>query len=110
MPDFDGTSVVQTHMTNSRLTDPEVLETRFPVRIVSYGLAPSTSGEETASVVDAGAGLPADFERLGAKARGAIVLVRTEPMKSFDDLFAEYLAARIKRDAPAVHARMKAGD
>ena len=31
-PDFDGVSVVQTHMTNSRLTDPEVLEWRFPVR------------------------------------------------------------------------------
>ena len=31
-PDFDGASVVQTHMTNSRLTDPEVLEWRFPVR------------------------------------------------------------------------------
>jgi hypothetical protein len=29
-PDFDGASVVQTHMTNSRLTDPEVLEFRFP--------------------------------------------------------------------------------
>ena len=28
---FDGVSVVQTHMTNSRLTDPEVLEWRFPV-------------------------------------------------------------------------------
>ena len=33
---FDGTSVVQTHMTNSRLTDPEVLEFRFPVRLESY--------------------------------------------------------------------------
>ena len=33
---FDGTSVVQTHMTNSRLTDPEVLECRFPVRLDSY--------------------------------------------------------------------------
>ncbi len=31
-PEFDGTSVVQIHMTNSRLTDPEVLEFRFPVR------------------------------------------------------------------------------
>ena len=30
---FDGTDVVQTHMTNSRLTDPEVLEWRFPVRL-----------------------------------------------------------------------------
>ncbi|HQO53635.1 MAG TPA: hydantoinase B/oxoprolinase family protein, partial [Ottowia sp.] len=33
---FDGTSVVQTHMSNSRLTDPEVLEWRFPVRLESY--------------------------------------------------------------------------
>ena len=32
-PGFDGTDTVQTHMTNSRLTDPEVLEWRFPVRI-----------------------------------------------------------------------------
>ena len=32
-PDFDGTDAVQTHMTNSRLTDPEVLEWRFPVRL-----------------------------------------------------------------------------
>ena len=30
-PGFDGTSVIQTHMTNSRMTDPEVMETRFPV-------------------------------------------------------------------------------
>ena len=30
---FDGAAVVQTHMTNSRLTDPEVLEWRFPVRL-----------------------------------------------------------------------------
>jgi 5-oxoprolinase (ATP-hydrolysing) len=29
-PDFDGASAVQTHMTNSRLTDPEILETRSP--------------------------------------------------------------------------------
>ena len=29
---FDGADVVQTHMTNSRLTDPEVLEWRYPVR------------------------------------------------------------------------------
>src|SRR5207244_7296872 len=35
-PDFDGASVVQTHMTNSRLTDPEVLEWRFPVRVEDF--------------------------------------------------------------------------
>jgi len=44
-PDFDGTSVVQTHMTNSRLTDPEVLEFRFPVRLDSYEIRPGSGGE-----------------------------------------------------------------
>jgi len=43
-PDFDGTSVVQTHMTNSRLTDPEVLEFRFPVRLESYAIRAGSGG------------------------------------------------------------------
>jgi 5-oxoprolinase (ATP-hydrolysing) len=43
-PGFDGTSVVQTHMTNSRLTDPEVLEFRFPVRLDSYEIRPGSGG------------------------------------------------------------------
>ncbi|MDP9126335.1 MAG: hydantoinase B/oxoprolinase family protein, partial [Pseudomonadota bacterium] len=41
---FAGTSVVQTHMTNSRLTDPEVLEFRFPVRVDSYEIRPGSGG------------------------------------------------------------------
>jgi 5-oxoprolinase (ATP-hydrolysing) len=41
---FDGTSVVQTHMTNSRLTDPEVLEFRFPVRLESYSIRQGSGG------------------------------------------------------------------
>ena len=41
---FDGTSVVQTHMTNSRLTDPEVLEFRFPVRLESYEIRNGSGG------------------------------------------------------------------
>jgi 5-oxoprolinase (ATP-hydrolysing) len=41
---FDGTSVVQTHMTNSRLTDPEVLEFRFPVRLESYQIRQGSGG------------------------------------------------------------------
>ena len=41
---FDGTSVVQTHMTNSRLTDPEVLELRFPVRLESYTIRTGSGG------------------------------------------------------------------
>jgi 5-oxoprolinase (ATP-hydrolysing) len=43
-PEFDGTSVVQTHMTNSRLTDPEVLEFRFPVRLESYEIRIGSGG------------------------------------------------------------------
>jgi 5-oxoprolinase (ATP-hydrolysing) len=41
---FDGASVVQTHMTNSRLTDPEVLEFRFPVRLESYAIRTRSGG------------------------------------------------------------------
>ncbi len=42
---FNGTSVVQTHMTNSRLTDPEVLEFRFPVRLESYEIRKGSGGK-----------------------------------------------------------------
>jgi 5-oxoprolinase (ATP-hydrolysing) len=41
---FAGTSVVQTHMTNSRLTDPEVLELRFPVRLESFEIRAGSGG------------------------------------------------------------------
>jgi 5-oxoprolinase (ATP-hydrolysing) len=41
---FDGTSVVQTHMTNSRMTDPEVLEFRYPVRLESYAIRQGSGG------------------------------------------------------------------
>jgi 5-oxoprolinase (ATP-hydrolysing) len=43
-PDFDGASVVQTHMTNSRLTDPEVLEWRFPVRLEEFRVRRGSGG------------------------------------------------------------------
>jgi 5-oxoprolinase (ATP-hydrolysing) len=39
-----GTSAIQTHMTNSRLTDPEILERRFPVRVESFGFRPASGG------------------------------------------------------------------
>jgi len=41
---FDGTSCVQTHMTNSRLTDPEVLEWRYPVRLDSFAIRHNSGG------------------------------------------------------------------
>jgi 5-oxoprolinase (ATP-hydrolysing) len=44
-PDFDGASAVQTHMTNSRLTDPEILETRYPVLIERFAIRRGSGGE-----------------------------------------------------------------
>ncbi|HRE56063.1 MAG TPA: hydantoinase B/oxoprolinase family protein, partial [Candidatus Competibacter sp.] len=43
-PGFDGASAVQTHMTNSRLTDPEVLEWRFPVRVEEFRIRQNSGG------------------------------------------------------------------
>lgn len=43
-PDFDGTDAVHTHMTNSRLTDPEVLEWRFPVVLRQFAIRPNSGG------------------------------------------------------------------
>ena len=43
-PDFDGASAVHTHMTNSRLTDPEVLEWRFPVLVESFAIRAGSGG------------------------------------------------------------------
>ncbi len=43
--DFDGTDAVQTHMTNSRLTDPEVLEWRFPVLVEQFSIRGGSGGD-----------------------------------------------------------------
>ncbi|OKJ71476.1 hydantoinase B/oxoprolinase family protein [Streptomyces sp. CB02460] len=42
--DFDGTDAVQTHMTNSRLTDPEILEWRYPVLLESFRVREGSGG------------------------------------------------------------------
>ena len=43
--DFDGQSAVHTHMTNSRLTDPEVLETRYPVLVEEFRIRAGSGGK-----------------------------------------------------------------
>jgi 5-oxoprolinase (ATP-hydrolysing) len=43
-PGFDGASVVQTHMTNTRMTDPEVLELRYPVRLERFAIRRGSGG------------------------------------------------------------------
>jgi 5-oxoprolinase (ATP-hydrolysing) len=42
---FDGCDAVHIHMTNSRLTDPEILETRFPVLLEGFGIRPDSGGQ-----------------------------------------------------------------
>ena len=44
-PDFPGTDAVHTHMTNTRLTDPEVLEWRFPVRLERFAIRQGSGGQ-----------------------------------------------------------------
>ena len=44
-PNFHGTSAIQTHMTNTRSTDPEVLETRFPVRLEEFSIRKNSGGK-----------------------------------------------------------------
>jgi 5-oxoprolinase (ATP-hydrolysing) len=43
-PDFDGCDAVQTHMTNSRLTDPEILEAKFPVLVREFRIRRGSGG------------------------------------------------------------------
>jgi len=46
-PDFPGASGVHTHMTNTRITDVEVLEARYPVRVVEFSLRAGSGGRGT---------------------------------------------------------------
>ena len=43
-PDFDGADAVHSHMTNTRMTDPEVLEKRFPVRLEDFSIRHGSGG------------------------------------------------------------------
>ena len=44
-PSFDGTDAVHSHMTNTRMTDPEVLEKRFPVRVETFAIRHGSGGK-----------------------------------------------------------------
>ena len=44
-PDFAGTSAVHSYMTNTRMTDPEVLEKRFPVRVEAFSIREGSGGQ-----------------------------------------------------------------
>jgi 5-oxoprolinase (ATP-hydrolysing) len=44
-PGFNGTSAVHTHMTNTRITDPEIMELRYPVRVEEFSIRPNSGGD-----------------------------------------------------------------
>ncbi|MDP8981736.1 MAG: M20/M25/M40 family metallo-hydrolase [Acidobacteriota bacterium] len=77
---------------------------RFAVRIAAAPMSLSTKGQLDARLLDGGEGTPESIAKLGASARGAIVLVHSKEMKTFDDLFAEYL-----RNPTVLDAAKKAG-
>ncbi|GAB4145605.1 MAG: hydantoinase B/oxoprolinase family protein [Sphingomonadales bacterium] len=62
-PGFDGADAVHSHMTNSRLTDPEVLEWRYPVLVENFGIRRGSGGQGRHQ---GGAGLVRDLRFLEA--------------------------------------------
>jgi carboxypeptidase Q len=75
----------------------------FNIRIAAAPMSPSTKGTIEGRVIDAGEGTPEDFAKLGGTVRGAILLVHSSEMKSFDDLFAEYMRNAALNDAARKH-------
>ena len=64
----------------------------FALHAISLGWAPALTPHQRVQIVDVGHGTPEDFAKAGRIA-GAVLLVHTEEMKTWEDLFAEYLNA-----------------
>lgn len=79
---------------------------KFNLRVVALPGSASTPNNSAieAELVDAGSGTPEEFAKLGARAKGAIALIRQHEMKTLEDLFNEYI-----RNRPLTEAAQKAG-
>ena len=75
--DFDGTDAVQCHMTNSRLTDPEVLEWRFPVLLERFAIREHSGGD---GIHRGGNGVYRQIRFLEAMTAGILSSHRTVPV------------------------------
>ena len=74
----------------------------FPVHLVSVAWTAGTpAGGLESGVVSVGEGTDADFSKIGSAAKGAIVLVHSGPLRTWDDLFQEYM------NAPGIISRAK---
>lgn len=74
--------------TRMEIVAPEI----FNVRAISLAWAPALAQQQRVPVIDIGAAAPEDFAKAGDFS-GALLLVHSEEMKTWDDLFAEYLKA-----------------
>ena len=88
---------------DARCLSPE----EFPLHLAAAPGTPSTAGTLEAALVDAGDGSAEAFAKLGDRSRGAIALVSNPEMKTFDDLFAEYMHSAPLLEA-AQHAQVAA--
>lgn len=77
---------------------------QFPIRLAAAPFTSSTEGILEARLMDAGEGSEMEFAKLAAAGKGTIALVHSKEMKTFDDLFAEYI-----RNDSLVTAAKKAG-
>ena len=79
---FNGTSAVHTHMTNSRLTDPEVVEWRFPVLVEAFRIRPGSGGEGRRSFRGGYSGSEAGRRSDGYSSRRALAPARNPEPKA----------------------------
>jgi 5-oxoprolinase (ATP-hydrolysing) len=114
-PNFSGASVVQTHMTNSRLTDPEVLEFRFPVRLESYEIRFGSGGAGRWRGGDGGVRRMRFLETMTAsilsngRCHGAFGMQGGEP-GALGENWIERADGRVERLEHIATAEMQAGD
>ena len=62
-PGFDGTSAIHSHMTNTRMTDPEVLELRYPVRLEDFAIRRGSGGDGSGAAATARSGASGSWSR-----------------------------------------------
>ncbi len=72
------------------ITAEALTPAQFPIRAAAAPMSPSTGAPMEAPVIDVGDGTPEAFAKVASRLKGSIALVRSNEMKTLDDLFAEY--------------------
>jgi 5-oxoprolinase (ATP-hydrolysing) len=115
-PGFSGASAVHTHMTNTRLTDPEILESRYPVRIVEFKIRPDSGGK---GAFNGGCGVIRELEFLEdldlsilsqRRLRAPYGLAGGADGQPGRNLIRRKSAATFTELPPIAHARVQPGD